>query len=130
MMHPLSLVDNSRLSSHTQSRYNPNPDPNLDPNPNPNLSPGLTPDHLETWLDGVASTVKSSPEGQRPWESEGQTRVGRDVYVAIIILRALSAVFAGTVSIIVGLTITARWNSTVSWDRMIPPLTFVSTTST
>jgi len=120
-MHPLGPVDNSRLSSHAQSRYNPNPDPNL--------SPGLTPGHLETWLDGVASTVKSSPEGQRPWESEGQTRVGRDVYVATIILRVLSAAFAGTVSIIVGLTITARWSSTVSWDRMIPPLPFVSTTS-
>jgi len=68
------------------------------PSPSPRNPVANRASAVESWLDGVNSTIKPSPEELSQWKTDRKTRGGRAVYKTFVILRVLSAFLAVVVT--------------------------------
>ncbi|KAK4446843.1 hypothetical protein QBC34DRAFT_146047 [Podospora aff. communis PSN243] len=89
--------------------------------PNPNPTPNRA-SAVESWLDGVASTVKPSPDEFSQWQADKQPQMGRGVYITILCFRILSTIFAFATSVLVGIAMSWGWTF-AAYERMLPSIT-------
>src|SRR5688572_30352213 len=102
--------DNLRLPAVAPSNSTPNP------NPTPNRASAV-----ESWLDGVASTVKPSPNDFSQWQADEGPQMGRGVYITTLCFRILSTVFAFAATVLTGISMGEmgnRW-SFAAYERLL-----------